>query len=215
MATTSLRQRSLTGYGGPASLANRTVLFLDIDDVICKNSPYGGYDVAMAFSGVSSSGVASLKRHAELWQTLFDADACSYLRALYNEFCPVYVLSTSWWWLLDDDALREVLIRTGLGFVVDNLHSDMATPKGSRPNLRWTEIKAWLDAHAEFAGNWVVLDDHLSGTGLFAGQPEERRPYIVLCSEGVGLTEREYLQLRAAFQLRSVKHARSTHDDTK
>ncbi|MGJ7509939.1 HAD domain-containing protein [Variovorax sp. GT1P44] len=187
------------------------MLLLDIDDVLCLNKPYGGYDVALALSRKDEDADSGAR---DLWEQLFDANACAYLRRLHDEFAPFYVLSTSWWWILDDDKLREVLVRAGPGFVVDNLHADLATPKGALPGIRWDEINAWLAAHPEFADKWVVLDDHLSGTGLAAGQPEEHMPFIVLCAEGVGLSEREYLQLRTAFQLRSAQHGGSNHDDT-
>lgn len=186
----------------------RPVLFLDLDDVVAVNTTYGGYDVALA---LALRGDSAIGEAADLWDQLFDAKACAYLRRLHDEFFPLYVLSTSWWWILDDDKLREVLVRSGLGFAADNLHADSATPKGVRPGVRWAEIKAWLDLHPEYH-RWVVLDDHLSGTGLAAGQPEENLPFIVLCSENVGLTEREYLQLRAAFQLRSAKHGGAIRD---
>lgn len=182
----------------------RAVLFLDIDDVICLNKPYGGYDVALALSP-SSRG----KENAappDLWNQLFDAAACAHLRRIDEEFHPVYVLSTSWARILDDDGLREALVRGGLGFVVDNLHPHMVTPKINGRTNRWAEISAWLQAHPTYATGWVVLDDELSGTGLDVGQPAEHRPFIVLCREWVGFTEVEYVKLRAAFQLRGRAH---------
>ncbi|WP_431273644.1 HAD domain-containing protein [Variovorax ureilyticus] len=90
-------------------------------------------------------------------------------------FRPLYVLTTSWWWILDDETLRQVLERVGLGFVVENLHEDCATPKGPKPDLRWNEICAWLGAHPEAKDDWVVLDDYLSGTGLVRAHPPDSR----------------------------------------
>ena len=192
-------------HSGPArSSERRPVLLLDLDDCVCLNSPYGGYDAALALSNQGKgAGGPSPSSDADLWERLFDAKACAYLRRLHDEFVPLYVLSTSWWWILDDDKLREVLVRTGLGFVADNLHVDSATPKGVRPDLRWTEISNWLEVHPEFADRWVVLDDELSGTGLDVGQPDERLAFIVLCKEGQGLTESEYKKCRVAFSLRA------------
>jgi hypothetical protein len=89
----------------------------------------------------------------------------------------------------------------GLDFIAANLHPDMSTPKGPARKARWVEIQAWLSAHPE-AGSWVVLDDHRSGTGLGIGQPPENLPFIVLCTESVGLTDAEYALLRTAFELR-------------
>jgi hypothetical protein len=51
MAMRFLRQ--FEALEGPASLTNRGVLFLDVDNVACKNAPYGGHEVAMAFSNTS------------------------------------------------------------------------------------------------------------------------------------------------------------------
>ena len=180
--------------------AHRVVLFLDIDDVLCLNQPYGGYDVALALSPTSRG-----KKNTAppgLWDKLFDATACEHLRRIDEEFHPVYVLSTSWARVLDDEKLRDALSRGGLGFVVDNLHPDMVTPNISGRSGRWAEISVWVQTHPTFASSWVVLDDELSGTGLDVEQPSENLSFIVRCRENVGLTEPEYVKLRAALQLR-------------
>ena len=180
----------------------RTVLFLDIDDVLCLNSPFGGYDVALALSPTSRGKKGTAP--PGLWDQLFDATAREHLRRIDGEFHPVYVLSTSWARVLDDERLREALGRGGLEFVVDSLHPDMVTPKIKGRTNRWVEIVAWLQAHPAFASSWVVVDDELSGTGLDEGQPGDILPFIVRCRENVGLTHQEYLQLRAAFLRRSA-----------
>lgn len=177
----------------------RTVLFLDLDDVVCLNRPYGGYDVALALSPKSGECADA---SPGLWEQLFDATACEHLRSIDEEFLPVYVLSTSWARVLDDDNLRVALSRGGLDFIVSSLHSEMVTPKINGRTNRWAEISAWLQAHPTFASSWVVLDDELSGTGLDVEQPSENLPFIVRCRENVGLTEAEYVKLRAAVQLR-------------
>lgn len=185
-------------------LCSSVVLFLDFDDVVCLNNPFGGYDVALALANSPrSTSEARYDCDIDPWLRLFDAKAIALLGSLHEEFLPEYVLSTSWWWLMDDNSLKEALVRGGLRFVADNMHPDSATPKATRPDLRWTEISNWLDAHPEFCDAWVVLDDELSGTGLCIAQPEERQPFIVLCTEGVGLTEIEYRKLRIAFSLRA------------
>lgn len=179
----------------------RPVLFMDLDDVCVLNTPYGAYDVALALAECES-GRALQEGISDLWHTLVAPGAAKLLQLLDAEFHPVYVLSSSWWWLMDDEMLKAALRRAGLGFVVSNLHLDMSTPKGSRPDIRWNEIRNWLNAHPEFAERWVVLDDELSGTGLLVDEADERRPFIILCAKNVGLTELEYEQLRAAFLLR-------------
>lgn len=187
------------------------MLFLDIDDVLCLNQPYGGYDVALALSP-TSRGKKSFAPPG-LWEQLFDATACEHLRRIDEEFHPVYVLSTSWTRVLDDNSLRDALSRSGLGFVVDSLHRDMVTPKIRGRTNRWAEISAWLQAHPSFAARWVVLDDELSGTGLDHGLPSEALGFIVLCKESVGLTCAEYVRLRTSFQLRlqAYREARNDH----
>lgn len=190
---------------------DRAVLFLDLDDVVCLNCPYGGYDAALALSP-SSSG----KKNAAppgLWDMLFDANACQYLQCLDDEFHPVYVMSTSWARILDDEALREALVRGGLSFVVDNLHLHMVTPTIRGRTNRWAEISAWLQGHPEFGSKWVVLDDELSGTGLDIGPHAEQQPFAVLCRECVGLTEVEYVKLRAAFLLRGQSNGDARSDN--
>lgn len=182
---------------------HRTVLFLDIDDVLCLSAPYGGYDVAQAFAAPGlAEPDASRGAPPDPWQTLLLPNAVSLLRAIHDEFQPQYVISSDWWWLMEDHLLRRMLQLSALDFVDANLHPDMSTPKGPKRQPRWTEIKAWLDAHREAANNWVVLDDYRSGTGLDIGQPPENLPVIVLCTESVGLTDAEYALLRTAFELR-------------
>lgn len=176
----------------------RPLLFLDLDDVCMLNAPFGGYDVALALAAPKPSKGPPAENN-DLWEQLVAPEAARLLKKLHDEFQPQYVLSTSWWWLMDDETLREALRRAGLEFVVSNLHPDMSTPKASRPDVRWIEIKNWLTAHPDCAERWVVLDDELSGTGLSVDEADERRPFIILCAKDVGLTDSEYKQLRAAF----------------
>lgn len=177
----------------------RAVLFLDIDDVVCLNRPYGAYDVALALSP-NSRGKPTIP--PGLWSALFDAAACAYLRRIDEEFAPTYVISSSWARILDDNLLRDCLVRGGLAFVVDNLHRDMVTPTIRGRTNRWDDINRWLQGHPEFASKWVVLDDELSGRELGLEQPTDNLPFLVKCRENVGLTEVEYIKLREAFQRR-------------
>ena len=179
----------------------RPLIFLDLDDVVALNKTVGGYDAALALGNLDSK--ESLEASAELWSELMDQEAVAYLAQIHEEFRPHYVLSTSWAWVMHDEALREVLHRSGLKFISDNLHPDMTTPKGPRPGIRWHEIAAWLHLHPQFADRWVVLDDELSGTGLEdAKQVVATKPFVVLCKANVGITQSEYEQVRAALQTR-------------
>ena len=179
---------------------NRSVLFLDFDDVLCLNIPYGGYDVIAALSKVQKK-TAALEDFAALWAQLFDPQACSLLGKLDAEFAPLYVLSTSWRMFMNRDALVAVLVNTGLEFVARNLHEKWQTPDFLSPQLRAREIGFWRGYKQN--KNWVVLDDERSGTGFGEDYPfKENLPFIVLCQEGRGLGLLEYEKLRTAFELR-------------
>lgn len=179
---------------------NQPVLFLDFDDVLCLNSPYGGFDVIEPLSKVQKK-TAKVQNFEALWAQLFAPDACALLEKIHEEFAPLYVLSTSWRLFMNRDALVAVLMNTGLEFVARNLHEYWQTPQFMSPQLRAREIGSWrgYDQHK----NWVVLDDELSGTGYGEDYPiAGHRPFIVLCREGCGLEAPEYEKLRAAFGLR-------------
>lgn len=178
------------------------ILFLDFDDVICLNNPYGGYDALTAVAEAAREG-ASLRAEDELWAKLFDAPAVSHLRLVHEAFSPRYVLSTSWRWFFDRDLLEKTLELGGLSFVVEGLHQDWTTPQVSRRAHRAVEIKGWLTQHPDSANSWAVLDDGLSGTG-FASWPAELRKYVVLCQEGVGFQKDELESLKRAFALRGM-----------
>lgn len=185
----------------------RPVLFLDFDDVICLNKPYGGYDVLYAFRDAQRKGVA-IDTGDDLWNELFDSSAKKHLQQVHEEFSPYYVLSTSWRWFFDRDMLVKTLEVSGLKFVAQNLHEDWSTPQISRDAQRAVEIKRWLSNHPEFSDSWVALDDELSGTG-FSTLPWHLLKFVVLCQEGVGLQGFELQRLREAFTLRVRSQRRS------
>jgi hypothetical protein len=54
----------------------RPVLFLDFDDVICLNRPYGGYDIAAP------------ERPADLWEKLWHTPAVAVLESVVAELQP-------------------------------------------------------------------------------------------------------------------------------
>ncbi|WP_312524940.1 HAD domain-containing protein [Comamonas sp.] len=180
-------------------LTVRPLLFLDFDDVICLNQPYGGYDALKALSEASQVG-SPIKKEV-LWSRLFNKRATHHLQQVNEEFSPNYVLSTSWRWFFERDLLVQTLELGGLSFIAQNLHKDCTTPRISRDAQRAVEIRRWLSNHPESAGTWVVLDDELSGTG-FSTWPWDKLDFVVLCQEGVGLGELEYQRLREAFALR-------------
>jgi hypothetical protein len=81
------------------------ILFLDFDDVICLNNPFGGYDALTALAEAARVG-KPLSALDELWSKLFDAQVVSHLRLVHEEFSPRYVLSTSWRWFLTETYWR-------------------------------------------------------------------------------------------------------------
>lgn len=180
----------------------RPVLFLDFDDVICLNNPYGGYDVLYAFRDAERKGV-EIDTSDELWSDLFDSSAKSNLAQVHEEFLPLYVLSTSWRWFFDRDKFIKTLEASGLDFVARNLHDDWSTPQISRHAQRAADILRWLSNHPECVDVWVALDDELSGTGISTLQWHLQK-FFVLCQEGVGLQELELTRLRDAFIAREM-----------
>jgi hypothetical protein len=178
----------------------RSVLFLDLDDVICLNDTYGGYDVIAALGQVQRRE-KTLDDFPEIWAEVFNQQAKGHLKALHDEFNPIYCMSTSWARQMNRGAIVATLRKTGLGFVADNLHETWETVK-VHSEVRAHEIRNWLNKHPEFDANWIALDDVGSGTGLAQWPHAKDRCCIVLCEVKVGLTDTEYLALRAAFQYR-------------
>ena len=165
------------------------ILFLDFDDVLCLNNPYGGYDALTALAEAARAGTP-LSADDDLWSKLFDTQAVSHLKLVHEAFSPRYVLSTSWRWFFDRNLLEKTLELGGLSFVAQGLHRDWTTPQVSRKAHRAVEINSWLELHPESAHLWAALDDGLSGTG-FENWSRERRKFVVLCQEGVGFQKDE------------------------
>ena len=171
------------------------LLFLDFDDVICLNAPYGGYTVRAALND------GSFHSAQDLHEKLFDDKSKKLLEAIDDEFHPLYVLSTSWRLLFTQLELIEILNCCGLHFVSKGMHQEWSTPAQQRQAIRAAEIKNWLNLHPDFSNRWTVLDDKLSGNDFKMWSTEDRA-YVVLCQEHVGLREAEYAQLRTALQRR-------------
>jgi hypothetical protein len=182
-------------------MGNEVVIFLDFDDVLCLNRPYGGYDAMLAM-GAIENGEESLEDHADLWEGLFDKAAVAQLKAIHDEFEPTYVLSTSWIKMLGLNSLVLILRQCGLDLVVNSLHLDWSTTGLQRSGIRADEVSGWLDRHPEAEDHWLVLDDEHSGTGLGDWPVENERGFITLCKKGVGLTALEAENLRNGFRTR-------------
>lgn len=151
----------------------RPLMFLDFDDVLCINKPYGGYDVFSADA-----------RPADLWEKLWSPEAVTTLHAVAERFDPEVVLTTSWLRLMERQGFEQVFARTGLTWLASRLHKAWEAP-AIRDKTRWQAIEAWLFAH--YLGQpLVVLDDLYSGTGLQASRLF-KAGHVVLCEVGRGL----------------------------
>ena len=176
----------------------RPLVFLDIDDVLCINSPYGGYDVIAP------------EQPIDLWDRLFHKPAVDTLLQIIAEYNPYFVLTTSWLRFMDRDRFEGLFRRTGLTQVAASLHPaawEAPQVDVSLPPLAWETprtqlstrleaIDAWLTAHHRHEP-FVILDDELSGTGLIRS-PLDQRGSVVLCEVGVGLTTRHLDKVRRA-----------------
>ena len=144
------------------------ILFLDFDDVICLNQPYGGHDVFHRRNAP-----------ADLWEKLFSPPCIEQLRAIHDAHHPWYVLSTSWVVYADRPGFDRILTRAGLPFVASSLHADWCVSQGASES-RADAIRHWLDTHEE--SSFLILDDEASGTGL------RNWPEAILCRVNEGLT---------------------------
>jgi hypothetical protein len=157
----------------------RPIVFLDFDDVLAVHREHDSRQVEFAFKNNILDDVP------ELWQWLFHCSARTNLQTLHEEFQPEYVISSSWTLSFDRSQIVDVLRRTGLDFVAENLHAEWCTPK-EPGSYRLTEIESWTDMHNLVAVRpFVILDDELSGQSVPGSHLEDN---AVLCDAGVGLT---------------------------
>jgi hypothetical protein len=165
----------------------RPLIFLDFDDVLAVHREHNSAAVQATFKANTLDNVE------ELWDGLFHYSARMNLRTLHGEFTPEYVITSSWTLHFDLAQIIEVLRRTDLVFVAENLHPKWRTPREQGVTYRLTEIEAWLDEHnLTSARPFVILDDELSGQSIPGSNLESRS---VLCDAWTGFM---YPQLRAA-----------------
>ena len=167
----------------------RPIAFLDFDDVLAVNREHDSRRVEFAFKNDSLDDVP------ELWQLVFHYLARTNLHTLHEEFAPEYVISSSWTLFLDRSQIVEVLHRTGLAFVAENIHPNWRTPR-EPDSYRLTELESWIDQHNLVAGRpFIILDDELSGQSIPGSHLED---LAVLCDAGIGFT---YPKLTEAQQI--------------
>lgn len=157
----------------------KPIVFLDFDDVLAIHEVHNGYRVLDAFAGNRTEA------ETELWTSVFHSGAKKNLLALHGDFKPDYVISSSWALHLNRDQICEVLTRTGLQFVRENLSEHWSTPRQSASS-RMNEIEAWLEQHASGdRPGYLIIDDHVSGWSLSGSWLENK---TVFCDAWLGFT---------------------------
>lgn len=159
----------------------RATVFLDFDDVLCLNAPYGGGHFRHA------------ERPADLFERLWHPPAVAVLREVCERYEPRLVVTSTWLRFLTEDSARRLFMMTGLEPVAKAMH-----PAWEAPSIfgksRHDAIQAWLLEH--YKGEPIaVIDDELSGTGL-KNSALDKAGCVVLCEENIGL-HRGHLPLLA------------------
>ena len=160
-------------YKGVKS-AGRPLVFLDFDDVICINKPYGGRDILQSETNTP----------ADLWERLWHPPAVATLKAILAEFSPQVVITSSWLRFLDRAGVVSLFGKTGLELVSSAMHPIWEAPQ-NHGATRLHAIETWLGKHYD-GQPVVVLDDAQSGTGL-RGSRLDRVGCVILCETDVGL----------------------------
>ena len=163
----------------------RPIVFLDIDDVLCLNNPYGGFDALEAVRG----------RHADpetVLREIFGAEPKRVLESVHKQMGGQlrYVISSTWREAFSRGQIERVFRGADVGFVAVGLHERWETPSRLRRTDRIEEIESWL-RHYHQGEPFVVLDDDCSGASLIGIGEDLKHPLaarVVLCPVGVGLT---------------------------
>lgn len=161
-----------------------SILFLDIDDVLCLNDTYGGYDVIEAVHLRHSNPEA-------VFQQVFSRRACEVLEEVHAGVGGHlrYVVSSTWREVFGPAQLHQVFKAGGLGFVADALHEAWCTPSANHPGQRAYDIAMWLDQWHR-GESFAIVDDTYSGPSLQPAVMNAAHPFhgrVVLCDENVGL----------------------------
>lgn len=169
--------------GAAPFVSPRSLLFIDFDDVLCLNRPYGGYDVARS------------PWADDLLQKLWHRPALDVLQPLVAEFRPRVIVTSSWLRLMPIESIAKLFRMSGAPWLADGLHPQGEAPQAFRAS-RLGAIDAWLAKYHD-GEPYVILDDVLSGTGL-AGSEHDRAGLVVLCEVEVGLLPEHSAQIQRA-----------------
>ena len=161
------------------------LLFLDFDDVVCLNNPYGGRHLHLPAD----------RRPVDLWERLWHGPSVDALTAILAEHRPRVVITSSWLRFIDRDACEALLHVSGLAVVAQALHAAWEAPQ-NYGQTRCQAIEKWLASHHRNEP-FVVLDDALSGTGL-AGSSLDAAGRVILCEVNEGLGPKHVELVRRA-----------------
>ncbi|WP_370661678.1 HAD domain-containing protein [Massilia aquatica] len=158
----------------PMTYANpmRPLLLLDIDDILCLNRPYGGYDVAQK------------EWPSDLLSLLWHRPALDVLEPLVLEFNPQIVITSSWLRLMLLPSIEALFRASGVPWLANGFHPNGEALQASG-KTRLDAVDDWLANHHN-GEPYVILDDSLSGTGL-AGSKHDRAGRLVMCQIDIGL----------------------------
>jgi len=180
-------EAALDAFYRGVRVQGRPLLFLDFDDVLCLNEPYGSQDVFQK----------DAERPIDLWERLWHPPAAQTLLSIVDEYRPYIVITTNWLRLMERDAFIALFEHTGLGVIADLLHDVWDAPQ-DRGCTRYQAVEKWLREHYD-GQPLVVLDDELSGTGL-RGSSLDKAGCVVLCKAGVGLHAGHLPAVRSALE---------------
>jgi hypothetical protein len=172
----------VSGRGGTVM---RPLVLLDLDDVICLNRPYGGYD-------------AALKTWPDdLPSRLWHQPALDVLEPVVAQFKPQVVITSSWLRLMMLANIESLFRASGVSWLADALHpeGEALQPSGK---TRLDAIDAWLALH-DSTEPYVILDDSLSGTRL-SGSRHDLAGRLVMCDVDAGLMPVHAERIRWALQ---------------
>lgn len=199
MSTTRPEQQEVSSAPAPP------VVFLDMDEVLCVHAEYNSQQMLKVISG-------QVPDWPKLFENLVDAGAAAHLLLLHQEFHPTYVISSTWSLHLDRDAMSAVLLRTNLGFVVENLHDAWQTPRALQSS-RSQEVEWWLAEHRVAGQPFVILDDPDSGYTL-AGSYLDVQGHVVLCERKIGFSGEKLAEARRILQRQMTPEAFGPAEDT-
>lgn len=180
----------------------RPIIFLDIDDVLTGSRELTSRQV------ITTSQSGDVDTWPELWARLILDEARANLAALHDEFCPQYVISSSWSNYLTHQQFREIFHHTGMEFVARNMHKRWATPKGVGPG-RLMEIDSWIVKHLQAGQPMLVLDDQDSGWSLRESHLDQKG-LVVLCELGGGFVVDKLIDAQRLLRAQYATNAGTT-----